>query len=430
MAPITNPGLFEFQILPPEATRPINIGYAETNVPGISNVVIAPINMIWSLRQIAFTTSIDREGFNEAVLHLTACFAGLAHAVESLVPIINGYIHTALENLFLPIHITASFLCFIELILESFRTVRTILFRNQFVYSPQQYQCLKSVIDVDQVEKLFHLIKSNLESWKKVLPDETLKQLENDLAGLKGELELHQKPQDASLVRNPLSTQVETASTEPSGFERAKSLQNRVNAVIQYKNLYLIERDYFSLSKDDEARVDQMKRCEETGQTCLGVKVAPGSAVIRQQRILEGKSVQLARRVQPWLYNEITFQKNDLLAQLKDIIENPIPQGQLDAIESTKKLFAKIDKQMFKTLVIHTVALVAIGLITTGVILSFLSFPVAIPLYIGIAGSTLATIASFSKACTLPAEDWRFCPSYLLPTWLRPYFCLQRLKSE
>jgi len=426
MAPITNPGLFEFQILPPEAKAPINIGYAETNVPGISNVVIAPINMIWSLRQIAFTNSIDREGFNEAVLHLTACFAGLAHAVESLVPIINGYIHTALENLFLPIHITASFLCFIELILESFRTVRTILFRNQFVYSPQQYQCLKEAIDVGQVKKLITLIESNLISWKRILPDETLVQLEEDLLNLNKELELHQQASDPSLTRNPLSIQEE----EPPSFKLAERLQNRVHAVIQYKNLYLIERDYFTLSKGDQAKITDLEQRERTAETCLGVKVAPGSSEIRKQRILEGKSVQLARRVQPWLYNEIASQKTDLLARLKDIIENPTPQGQLDAIESTKKLFAKIEKQMFKTLVIHTVALVAIGLITTGVILSLLDFPVAIPLYIGIAGSTLATIASFSKACTLPAEDWRFCPSYLLPTWLRPYFCAQRLKTE
>ena len=159
-------------------------------------------------------------------------------------------------------------------------------------------------------------------------------------------------------------------------------------------------------------------------------QVPGGFTEKRKDSILHGKSVQLARRVQPWLYEKIKDNKDVLLRSLTNIINSENPLEQLEAIEDTKNLFAKVDKQMFKTLVVHAIALVAIGIITTGVILSFLSFPFLIPLAIGIIGSCVAMTASTLKACTLPVEDWSFCPSYLLPTFLRPHPYSQRIKAE
>jgi hypothetical protein len=377
---LTRP-LLETQFFYPGDKTPSTINGYKTILPSLSNLITTPINFFRGLYHITQNTHTDQEGFREKLVHLSACIVGLAYSVGSLVSIIDEFTRVSLPYAHLPLHITASFLCFLALLLESFHAVKILLFKNQFESSDNKNQCLKDVVDSDQVKTLVTLIKAKKASWSGIMPPEALSQLDTDLRELEAQLN-HPDiiPIDTTLARN---------------------LQNRVHAIVQYKNLRIIQKDYFEVSGNEKQLGDAA--CE---------------------KILRGKSHQLVRRVQPYLYRELVEQKDTLLAELEAIIKNESPENYPQSIIQSKELFSKVDKQLFKSLVIHTIAIGILATITTGVILSFIGCPIA-PLVLAAIGGSAFIAFSLYKTCVLPKEGWDPCAIHLVPQRFRHYFCCE-----
>jgi len=377
--------LLENQFYFPGDRTPSTINEYKTVLPSISNLITTPINFFRGLCHITQTTHTDHEGFREKLVHLSACIAGLAYSVGSLVSIIDEFTRASAPYAHLPLHISASFLCFVALLLESLRAVKILLFKNQFERSANKNQCLKDVVDSDQVSALIALIKAKKASWSGIMPPEAFSQLSMDL--------------------DELESQLNHSDTLPINTALARNLQNRVHAIAEYKNLRIIQKDYFGLSSTENQLADA-----------------------NRQKILRGKSQQLVRRVQPYLYREIVEQKGVLLAELEAIIKNESPDGYLESINRSQELFSRLDKQLFKTLVIHAIAIVILATISTSVILSFIGCPI-VPLVLAAIGGSAFIAFSLYKTCALPKEGWHPSAIHLVPHRFRHYFCCETTKA-
>jgi hypothetical protein len=365
----------------------ISVFPSTNNYPALSNIVVAPLNAIWCIKQIIYSSIIkDNEGLKESIGQLTSSFAAFCHAMNySLCLIYEFMTKSVIATGFNHALSTLAFvLCGIEFMLESIRLVKQLLFQNQ-LFKEKDGPRLQ--------EETKEGIHQFLEQAEQFLEKLTIKEFSTFKAKLLNEIK-----------------QLKIDDQAP--FSQAKTLEKKLTSALYLYNIAIIDTNYFKINEKEKKAISQISSLESKHL------VPKGFESKRQDNILDGKAIQLTRRIQPWLFTEYQVTS----AAVTHRLENCIMQDgsiDLEAIEEAKNLFEKIDTQSKKTIQIHLVAIFALGLSIASVVCTLIAAPFALPLAFGITAGVFSFTAGTLKTTLLPSEGYTFNWQYMLPDFLR-----------
>jgi hypothetical protein len=132
----------------------------------------------------------------------------------------------------------------------------------------------------------------------------------------------------------------------------------------------------------------------------------------------------LQKRLQPWLFNEMIFLKENAIKDFKSIIQQTTsnPEVLESQLTCSRDFFDKMRSQSKKAIIIHSIALASLGITIGSIAVSTLALPMLIPFSL----SAISFISSFATTILqkglLPAQGNRIDWDYILPDCIRKKF--------
>lgn len=373
----------------------VNVSNSAITFPGLTNIIFAPLNVIWASREVAtHVERQDREGIRESFTLLMSSIAGLLHAIEYSFALINDYVihyisHPAIT---MAVATTGYVLCALEFLAESFRFIAQLIFKYRY-FHPASAPILTKENEQG--------ILSFIERAEKILDRVDM----TDLASQKDRLK-----RDLAAIRADLATAAITDSVKST-----KKISQKIKATLCLYNTIKIRKKYFTLSEADRINLETTQSAEARGF------VPPGTADMYKHKEETKLAVQLARKVQPWLYHQIAEKKDQIELDLYSMLEDGA-EINLEKLQEAEELMKKIHQQCNKALIINGIALTALAITIAAIYVTSLSLPPLIPLAIGLSVGAIAISAGSLKSVWLPTEGWNIKMSYIIPYWLRQKF--------
>jgi hypothetical protein len=391
----------------PTLKRPLIEAYdgpGYTNLPGVSNILWTPVDLVLSIGALIKAIAIDDQ---EAKLDITLRFSGMPFAF--LQAILSGitllfqvivFFEDKLGALLKPIEAAATVptlilgigLCVIEGIYESIGAARAIALLHNLNFKnreeiPDLQACSSPEEAAEKLEKWLH----------KVEQDPLLSDLTDHDSRLSTILDL---------------LGIDSKNTE-SLIDDATSILEQVKERYILKDLEYFEKEYLTLSPEATQKIITYV---ETKFPDLGEEEKNAKIVETTQQMLGAKRASLDRRVRPWCGQKIADELLPLLCKLRSPL-TPKNEKEQTNIEA-QKLLKTIDIQAKKKLLVHTLAIIAIALTIIGAILTLVAAPYLLPLVLMGMGGAFAMTRYFLINGLQDEEGWNFSVKKCLPNFV------------
>jgi hypothetical protein len=381
-------------------TSNLYLGPGSTSLPGITNLFYAPYHFVKSIKAILLAEQInDREAIVENRLRMTSNNLNFISSLgQTSWYILQGGIYFKIlsetsQHSLAPLGAFISgigfIICAIEGILETYGLVQTAQFYTH--HYPSEIEAIKEIFNLtDPVQRQKKFTKF-LEQFSSNTPLPT---------EVKNEIETFLRKKNYS------NEEFSTLST---------NLLDQIEKNIYLTKLQQLQRNYFQISSEEMTQIDVeiQKKFSNLSSTEQQQKKE-----IAIQAKLSKKKNDLARRVQPWLADEISQDASEIIQNLQsaDAVKNK------EAKEKAAEIFKNIKAQCQKKLLIHGVGLAAVLFTVAGLILSCAACPYLIPFFIIAIGGILAFARYYLYVGFIDSKGWEFKIENCIPDFIKSIF--------
>ncbi|MES2122045.1 MAG: hypothetical protein V4492_04615 [Chlamydiota bacterium] len=376
-------------------------------LPGVTNIFSAPDTFYKSIKAGFQSYRIgDYEGIFEnalrsglssttflhsatqAVSYIFELLIILNKASDSIRKVVN-VINTVLSSVGLG-------LCSCELVLESFAHLRQKRFQKSF--HAEQVHTLHSLNRIENLhqrrQKVTAFLNTFLPTIKTGSIFETNCALENRIADeIKGLLE--------------------NGYRSDEGFcDEFKKLSPEIAKMVYCNQLESLQSTHFSLSLKRADKIDVYV------QKRLSHLPSPLQTERKNKIIQENftrKKVELARRLEHWLTEEISQQLPQLVKDLKSWDSATSSQ----ALQNAQSLFIKCEDQSEKKDTIHRFGMIGIGFTIIGLTVSLLGGPIGVVTFFLLMGGTIACTRWAMHEGWIHHEGWTFDYAHCVPALVK-----------
>jgi hypothetical protein len=425
---------------PSQEKPPLSIFQPLPLLPGMSNMVIGPMEMKETFFALIRSIRIgDVSTRNSAFLHLLSGLISTGQALISLgqwglsffsIPLSWGLVTLILSascNAF------ALSICTIEALLESFNATLEFIFLQQPFFRGKEFSSLP--LSKNPMERLNHFIekmKNNRKQFKEFLGDEKVNEFLSHLESFKKQAATSGK--SSFLSSNPA---FEKMNGEISAFflnyfykryftyspeeqHQMKALQSQIDFLKEYKSINPFVREI----PDLKFLLDHHSHSEDAFFEEKNLKVdAFIDYISTKKTLIENRlkitQTSLAKRLSPDLVQNL---EKTLPSLIEDFSSRNM-QTQKKALLQTESLFSTLEIQASKKLVLHVLGVLSIVISLIGFSLIFVpGLNAAIPLILITLGFVISMAQWVFERCILNEMGWQCDLKKLIPNFITHWF--------
>ncbi len=383
------------------------LGPGHNILPGLTNIFSAPDTFYKSIRAAFQSYHIgDHEGIFENALRSGLSSTSFLHSATQAVSyifellIILNKASDSIRKVVTVINTVLSSvglgLCSCELTLESFAHLRQWRFKKSF--NAKQVHRLHSLNRIKNLDQRRKKVTAFLNTFHPTIKTGSI--IERTCA-----LENRIADEVKELLNNHYRSDEEFCN-------EFKRLSPEIAKLIYCNQLESLQRTYFSLSSRKMDKIDRyiQKRLSHLPSSLQ----AERKSKILQENFTR-KKVELARRLEHWLTEEISQQLPQLVKDLRSW-DTSIAKA---ALQNAQSLFTKCEDQSEKRDTIHRFGLNGIGFTIVGLVVSLLGGPFGVVTFFLLMGGAITFSRWVMHEGWMHHEGWTFDYAHCVPPLIK-----------